>query len=111
MEEMSYKGYEYQVNLKGEVEIWTGDIHPAYTIKGIIGDAEQFIDNLIDNPNSPVKVTIIENKGWPVLTYEVRVKVTPEFLGGPSQLISDEEKAEVIAQRIKKEFYKLLTTE
>ena len=59
-----------------------------------------------------VRVTIIEKEGWSYVSltrYEVVVKATPEFMMEPKELISDEEKAEYISQRIKEEFYKVLT--
>lgn len=59
-----------------------------------------------------VRVTIIEKEGWSYskpTRYEVIVKASPEFMREPEQILSEEEKVEYISQRIKEEFYKLLT--
>jgi len=61
--------------------------------------------------SEPVSVTIIEKEVWTYMRstlYEVVVKVTPEFMREPKEVVSDEEKAEYISQRIKEEFYKIL---
>lgn len=58
-----------------------------------------------------VKVTIIEKERWsytPTTRYDVVIKVTPEFMGEPKHIVSDDEKAEYISQRVKEEFYKVL---
>jgi hypothetical protein len=41
--------------------------------------------------------------------YEVLLKVSPEFMNEPDKIMSMEQKAEIISQRIKEEFIKLLT--
>ena len=59
-----------------------------------------------------VRVTIIEKESWSYILptrYDVLVKATPEFMNEPKHVVSDEEKAEYISQRIKEEFYKVLT--
>lgn len=61
---------------------------------------------------SAIKVAIIETQDWSPMYYkkfDVTVKVTPEFMMEPKELISDEEKIEFIAEEIKQQFIKQLS--
>ena len=59
-----------------------------------------------------VTVVIIQKDNFSYSTgtnFEVIVKMTPEFMCEPKEIIPDLEKAEYVSQRVKEEMYKHLT--
>jgi hypothetical protein len=59
-----------------------------------------------------IKVVITSKEPFTTIMpvkYEVLLKVSPEFMNEPDKIMSMEQKAEIISQRIKEEFIKLLT--
>ena len=59
-----------------------------------------------------IRVNIIKENEWSYfepIKFKVNIKATPEFMREPEFVISDVEKIEIIAERLKEEFIKIFS--